>query len=76
MIDLATDFIVAYAILGIQRLATSGVAVALVTAAKLVADVDGKGMYEVTATQVLTASGVTPTDKGDAKYDVALLHLS
>ena len=75
MMDLSTDYTVAYAILGVQRLVSSGVAVAIVTAASVVATINGAQLCQVTASDVLTSNGAPPTDKADAKYAATLAPL-
>jgi hypothetical protein len=66
-IDLKADYIVAYAILGMQRFRTCS-AVAIVTAAQEVAVLNSHPVYKVTGTAVLSADGKPPKDKHDARY--------
>ena len=55
-----------YALLGILPL-KFGIALAVVTGAKVAAVVAGHSIYRVTAAQVVTAHGALPSDRGDAR---------
>lgn len=66
MLNFEKDYLVAHAILGVQRLRTC-VAVPVVTTAQAMATVGGHTIYKVKGTQVLTANGRAPEDKLDAR---------